>query len=97
MSDKQHHIVTLDVDFNEPALVPAAFDLLRLNARACNLPDVDNIFVHLTLVVEGSAYERNIDELRERLGALWFGDITKVQVLEPRVTEEANDTKEVAA
>ncbi len=66
----------------EVALVPAAFDLLRLNARACNLPDVENIFIHLTLVVEGSAHERNIDELRERLGALWFGDVTDVTIKE---------------
>ena len=84
MSEHQRRTVTLEVDMTEPALLPAAFDLLRLNARACGLPDVERIFIHLTVEVEGTCHPRQVQELNERLGALWFGDVTKVEVKEPR-------------
>ena len=84
---RHHYHVTLEVDLNEPALVPAAFDLLRLNARACHLSDVENIFIHLTIEVGGKAHEREVEELRERLGALWLGDVTDVTIKEPRQAE----------
>ncbi len=87
MSGTRHHTVTLEVDMTEPALVPAAFDLFRLNARACGLPDVGHIHVHLSVEVEGSCYEGQVEELKERLAALWFGDVTGVKVKEPRPGE----------
>jgi hypothetical protein len=91
MSEKQHRTVTLEVDMNEPALVPAAFDLLRLNARACGLRDVGQIYIHLKIEVEGSCYEGHVKELRERLGVFWFGDVTGVKVKEPRQPEESSE------
>ena len=87
MSGTRHHTVTLEVDFNEPALTPAAFDLFRLNARACGLPDVGHIHVHLSVEVEGFTHESKVRELKERLAALWFGDVTAVKVKEPRQGE----------
>ena len=82
MSEKSY-TVTLEADMNEPALVPAAFDLLRLNARACGLPDVGHIYIHFSVEVEGFTHEGKVTELRERLAALWFGGVAKVQVNEP--------------
>ncbi len=87
MSTAKNHTITLEVDFNEPALTPAAFDLFRLNARACGLPDVGHIHVHLSVEVEGFTHERKVQELKERLAALWFGDVTAVKVKEPRQGE----------
>jgi len=87
VSGPKHYTITLEVDFNEPALTPAAFDLFRLNARACGLPDVGHIHVHLSVEVEGFTHERKVQELRDRLGALWFGDVTEVKVKEPRQGE----------
>jgi len=87
VSTAKHHTITLEVDFNEPALTPAAFDLFRLNARACGLPDVGHIHVHLSVEVEGFTHECKVQELRDRLGALWFGDVTEVKVKEPRQGE----------
>lgn len=97
MSERQHHVVTLEADIDEPALVPAAFDLLHLNARACGLPDVERIHIHLTVKVEGSCYDAQVKELKSRLHTLWFGGVSKVQIIEPGVPEEANETKEVEA
>ncbi len=94
MNGEPRRTVTLEVDMSEPALVPAAFDLLRLNARACGLPDVDRIYIHLTVEVEGRCFEKQVDELSERLGALWFGDVTGVKVREPRQPEESSETAE---
>lgn len=82
MSEKQRYTVTLEADFNEPALTPAAFDLFRLNARACGLPDVGHIHIHLSVEVEGFTHERKVQELRERLEALWFGGVSAVKVNE---------------
>lgn len=79
MSGAKHHTVTLEVDMTEPALTPAA---LRLNARACGLPDVGHIYIHLTVEVAGFTHEGKVQELGERLAALWFGDVTKVEVQE---------------
>ncbi len=79
---------------NEPALVPAAFDLLRLNARACGLRDVGHIHIHLSVEVEGRCYEGHVKELRERLGVLWFGDVTGVKVREPRQPEKRSEPAE---
>lgn len=82
MSGKQRYTVTLEADFSEPALTPAAFDLFRLNARACGLPDVGHIHIHLSVEVEGFTHERKVQELRERLEALWFGGVSEVKVSE---------------
>jgi hypothetical protein len=87
MSTAKHHTITLEVDFNEPALTAAAFDLFRLNARACGLPDVGHIHVHLSVEVEGFTHESKVQELKERLAALWFGDVTAVKVKELRQGE----------
>ncbi len=54
-----------------------------MNARACGLPDVGRIHVHLSVEVEGFTHERKVQELKERLSALWFGDVTAVKVKEP--------------
>jgi hypothetical protein len=85
MNDKQHYTVTLEVDFSEPALTPAAFDLFRLNARACGLPDVGHIHIHLSVEVAGFTHERKVQELRDRLEALWFGGVASVKVA-PKLT-----------
>ena len=51
------------------------------------MPDVGHIHVHLSVEVEGFTHERKVRELKERLGALWFGDVTAVKVKEPRQVE----------
>lgn len=85
MSEK-FYTATLEVDMNEPALVPAAFDLLRLNARACGLPDIGHIYIHLSVELEGFTHERKVEELGNRLEALWLDSLTKVQVQERPTT-----------
>jgi len=54
---------------------------------SCGVPDVGHIHVHLSVEVEGFTHERKVRELKERLGALWFGDVTAVKVKEPRQVE----------
>jgi len=76
-ADKQAHLVTLEVDMTEPALVPAAFDLLRILAKAHGMPDVGRIYIHMTAEFDGYCYEQQIDELRARLNQLWIGGIAK--------------------
>jgi hypothetical protein len=82
VNDKQHYTVTLEADTNEPALTGAVFDILRVHARACDLPDIGHISVNLTVECAGFTCPRRIEELRARLDALWLGQVSKVEVHE---------------
>ncbi len=82
MNREQSYTVTLEADHSEPALTGAVFDILRVHARACGLPDIGYISVNLTVEFAGFTCPRRIEELRARLDALWLGQVSKVEVHE---------------
>lgn len=75
--------VTVEVCINEPALVPATFDLVRLLAKASDLPDVIGINALLTVEFSGHCHEHRVRQLKHRLeDQFWLGDVTKNEVVE---------------
>ena len=83
MSGAVSYHLTLTADMEEPGLVPSAFDLLRTQARACGLKEVGGIKVHLELQVSGRVRSQQVEELRARLEALWFGEVEGCEIRRP--------------
>ncbi len=82
MSDytKAHHALTIEANLNDPSLTQAAFDLLRLHARAYGLTNIGRIYVSLKFEVSGQSYGVHIKELEARIESLWLADITKHEI-----------------
>ncbi len=80
MSEKQGYDVTLEADFTDPALAPAAFQLLRQAGVLYGLPNVGWIRLHMTVEVDGCAYPSQIEGLKKHFDTLWFGGVESVKV-----------------
>lgn len=79
MSEKQSYDVVLEAYFHDPALAPAAFQLLREAGKLYDLPNIGWTRIHMTVEVDGHAYPAQIDKLREHFDRLWFGDVQSVK------------------
>jgi len=77
-----HHTVEVTLDLKEPALVPAAFDLVRTYARAYGLANVGKILITLRVEFDGQTHAQHVDEFSDRLEQLWIGQITEHKVKE---------------
>jgi hypothetical protein len=61
----------IELTMMDPALVLAAFHVLRNEALIAGFPDIWPESIHLKIEVSGD--DRRLDELRERIDALWMG------------------------
>ena len=84
MSGAASYHLTLTAEMEEPGLVPAAFDVLRTQAKACGLKEVEGIKIHLELQVSGRVHSQQVEELRARLEALWFGAVDSCEIKRPK-------------
>ena len=80
---RRTHVI-VECSVNEPALIPAAFDLMRTYARAYDLPDVEDIDITMHIEFGGRLSDVMLSDFKHQLDHLWFGRVEKVLTKEPK-------------
>ncbi len=75
--------VRAEIDLTEPALVAAAFDILRREAAFYGLPNIGQIYIRLSVGLDGYTYPKQIERLQARLDQLWLGGLEQIKIKEP--------------